>query len=169
MNDNFLQGLIKYANYLPPEENHHFVVLVLKWHLLIEEELRQIVLKKFVDKKVLDLKQTKFSMLLKLSIALYGGVLEQWEWDIANQLNVVRNSLAHSLEDEKLALRIEEKIFNLFDENDPVFPHAGNDQLEKIAYCFSYIHTAVLRVKHNESEAIAYESLVFGLTSTVSK
>ena len=100
MIDNFLQDLIKYAKYLPPGEKHPLVVLVLKWHLLIEEELRQIVIKKFVDKDAFDLNQTKFSMLLRLSKALYGDELEKWEWDIAHQLNTVRNSLAHSLEDE---------------------------------------------------------------------
>jgi len=150
MTDSILQDLIRYAEFLPPDKEHPLEVLVLKWHLLIEEELREIVLAKFADKKAFDLNQTKFSTLLRLAHALYGDVLKPWEWDVAMQLNAVRNSLAHALRDDTLKPRIYEKIFKVFEMEDPTFAYTDRTLPGKLSYCLSYLHAQLLKVKHKK-------------------
>lgn len=145
--DKFLHGLVRYAEFLPPDEDHPLEVLVLKWHLLIEEELRELVRAKFVDKKAFDLSHCKFSNLLRLARALYGDILRPWEWEVAHQLNTVRNSLAHTLRDETLEPRIKERIFAVFQREDNTFSYTEKAVVGKLGYCLSYIHTALLRVR----------------------
>lgn len=151
MNDGFnrfVLGLIRYAEYLPSDEEHPLEVIVLKWHLIIEEELRELVLEKFVDKKAFDLNQTKYATLLRLARALHGDALKPWHWDIAFQLNTVRNSLAHSLRDDTLLPRINDNIFSVFDKEDSTFAFTVRTLTEKLGYCFAYIHFEILRLRH---------------------
>ena len=46
--DAFLDGLSRYASCLPADDEHPLEILILRGHLLIEEELRQLVALKFI-------------------------------------------------------------------------------------------------------------------------
>jgi hypothetical protein len=75
----FLHGLIRCAEHLPYDRKFPLEVLVLKGHLLIEEELKSMILTKFLDPKAYDLERTKYSSLLGLAKALYGSALPEWK------------------------------------------------------------------------------------------
>lgn len=145
-----LNDLIRYAKHLPPGEDHPLEVLVLKWHLLVEEELRSVVRGKFVDPSSYDVQQAKYGTLLRLARALHGPAIAEWEWEVAHQLNVIRNSIAHLLNDDMLIPRIRERLFPLFEKHDKDFARTDADLAERIGYCFAHIHVALLRLKHDE-------------------
>ena len=84
-------------------------MIVLKAHLLIEEQLQA-----FIDRSVRDpslLKRARFTFAQRLILAealhpapnsLRGG----WVWKAAGELNAVRNQMAHNLEPADFAKRI---------------------------------------------------------------
>lgn len=84
-------------------------MILLKAHLLIEEELQA-----FIDKSVRDaslLKKARFTFAQRLILAealhpapncfRYG-----WVWEAAGELNALRNQMAHNLEPKDFATRV---------------------------------------------------------------
>lgn len=144
--DEFLRGLIRYAEHLPGNRKFPIEVLVLKGHLLIEEELRSLVQAKFVDPGAYDLERSKYSSLLRLARALYGAALPQWKWASAKAVNEMRNSIAHRLENDEVERRLEE-LCRGFEGSDSAFVHVERDKLKQLAYCLSAIHSSLLALR----------------------
>lgn len=144
--DAFLDGLSRFAKHLPAEQAFPIELIVLRGHLLIEEELRELVRAKFVYPKAYDLREAKYSTLLRLARALYGDALTEWEWRVAQEFNTLRNSLAHHLEDETVEPRVE-RVFKLFRANDKDFAFVEGPSISQLAYCFSHLHVALLRLR----------------------
>ena len=146
--DHIIEGMLRHAKYLPAGQKYPLELLVLRGHLLIEEQLQELVAAKFLNKKAFDINSAKYSTVLRLAHALYDDALKPWEWEVVHQINVVRNSLAHSLRDDTLDNRIQKKIFAVFQREDPTFAYAKDNLMEKLNYCLSYIHTQLLRLRH---------------------
>jgi hypothetical protein len=144
--DKFLQGLSRFAKHLPAEEDLPIELVVLRGHLLVEEELREVVRAKFLEPRAYDLRETKYSTLLRLAHAVYGDAIPEWKWRVAHEVNVLRNLLAHHLEDETVEPRIE-RVLSLYRANDKDFAFVENTNLSRLAYCFSDLHTALLRLR----------------------
>ncbi|MDH5534915.1 MAG: hypothetical protein OEZ08_04985 [Betaproteobacteria bacterium] len=144
--DTFLKGLSRFAKHLPAEEALPVELLVLRGHHLVEEELREVVRAKFIKSKAYDLRETKYSTLLRLAQALYGDEIPDWKWRVAHEVNVLRNSLAHHLEDETVEPRID-RVCKLYRANDKDFAFVESTDLSRLAYCFADLHTALLRLR----------------------
>lgn len=144
--DAFLEGLSRFAKHLPAEQTFPVELVVLRGHLLLEEELRALVRAKFLKPKAYDLRETKYSTLLRLAHALYGDQLLEWKWCVAHEFNVLRNSLAHQLEDEMVEPRIE-RVLKLYRANDKDFAFVEKTDLSQLAYCFADLHTTLLRLR----------------------
>jgi len=84
----------KYYEHIPQEEN--LSLIVLKGHLLIEEELNQILSNFFNHPQFLP--HMKFGNTSKLVKSIYYKERDDWLWECVRKLNDVRNKYAHSLE-----------------------------------------------------------------------
>lgn len=144
--DAFLDGLSRFGKYLPADETFPIELIVLRGHLLIEEELREIVRAKFVNPNAYDLRETKYSTLLRLAHALYGDSIPEWKWRVAHEFNVLRNSLAHHLEDDTVEPRVE-RVVKLYRANDKDFAFVEKTDLSQLAYCLSDLHTTFLQLR----------------------
>ena len=142
----FLDGLLRYAEHLPGDKEIPFEILVLRGHLLIEDELREIVKAKFVQHDAYDLQQTKYSSLLRLAQALYGDAVPEWKWNAAQEINVIRNSIAHRLKDETIEPRLN-RLFRTYRENYDTFAYTEKEPLRKLAYCLSDVHVSFLKIR----------------------
>lgn len=142
----FLDGLLCYAQFLPGGKDIPFEVMILRGHLLIEEELRKIIKSKFIEPGAYDLQQTKYSALLRLAKALYGKALPVWKWEAAQEVNVIRNSIAHHLKDETIEPRLG-RLFRSYQKHDDTFACAEKDSLKRLAYCLSDIHISLLKIR----------------------
>jgi hypothetical protein len=145
--DDFLGGLSRYANFLSGDIEHPLEILVLRGHLLIEEELRRLVLKKCSKPEVFRLHdRTSFKGLLVLCEALYGTALPDWTWTTLRELNRVRNSLAHQLEDKGVQAGVA-GIMRAFEARDPTYKYMEGGLLQQFNYCLSAIHTELLKAR----------------------
>ena len=143
----FLMGLARCGEHLASGEDFPLEVVVLRGHLLIEEELKALLRKRFERPEAYDTRRTRFSEATRLVEALYGTRLPEWEWKAIREVNVVRNSLAHVLEDETVEARIR-RLFKVFADQDPTFAYADSKDLATgMQYCVSHLHTSLLRIR----------------------
>lgn len=145
--DDFLDGLSRYGSFLPADDDHPLEILVLRGHLLIEEELRKLVMKKCAKPELFRLHdRTPFRGLLTLCEALYGSAIPSWLWTVLRDLNQVRNSLAHRLEDQGVRAGVA-GILKVYEECDPTYSHVEGGLLERLNYCLSSAHVELLRAR----------------------
>jgi hypothetical protein len=144
--DAFLDGLSRYASFLPADDGHPLEILILRGHLLIEEELRQLVALKFIKPTAYNLSEKKFGALLSLGEALYGPEIPEWVWRVARTLNGVRNSMAHELEARDVKAGVD-GILKVFEARDSTYAYAEGNVLGKLNYCLSAMHVELLRAR----------------------
>ncbi|MEZ8197015.1 hypothetical protein [Vibrio cortegadensis] len=89
-----------------------FELRLIKGHLLIEEVLYELIKFKMLKEKPLDKARLSFAQQLHLVEGLYSteGIYLQWFSPAANQLNKIRNKLAHKIEPESLDLELDKLI-----------------------------------------------------------
>jgi hypothetical protein len=148
VSDPFLDGLLEYALTLPGNKKHPLEILVLRGHLLIESELRGLILAKLQRPTTLDLDNMRFSTAMRTAEALYGDAVVDWIWEAVKQLNTIRNSLAHHLTDDTLMPRIKRFIESFKKRDAGTFEYVNNTIPEQLAYCLAHLHTELLRARH---------------------
>ena len=142
----FLDGLARYGTLLPADEDLALEVVVLRGHLLLEEELKALVSAKLAKPEAFDREDVRFRSLLNLAEALYGAQLADWRWRVIRELNRVRNSVAHRLDDPGFLAGID-GILKAFEANDPSYNNVSGGRIQKLNYCISSIHVELLRVR----------------------
>ena len=82
-------------------------LLVLKAHLLIEEQIRTLISEQL--KNPIALKKAKLSChhCICLAQSFFPPDFQPWIWDAARELNGIRNEIAHNIELDALDERIE--------------------------------------------------------------
>ena len=149
--DAVLNGLLEYTKVLPGNKKHPIEILVLRGHLLIERELRGLIEAKLQRPTAFDLDNMKFSTTMRLAEALYGEAVADWIWGSIKQLNTIRNSLEHHLNDDTLVPRIE-RVVESFKSRDPkTFKYVKNTMQEQLAYCLADLHHELLKARHFRS------------------
>jgi len=145
--DEFLRGLSRYASFLSGDDEHPLEILVLRGHLLLEEELRKLILRKCAKPEVFRLHdRTPFKGLLVLCEAMYGTTVPNWMWTALRELNRVRNSLAHKLEDRGVQAGVG-GILMAFEAHDPTYSHVEGGVLQQFNYCLSALHVELLKAR----------------------
>lgn len=143
--DDFLRGLSRYASFLPSDVDIPLEILILRGHLLLEEELRKLVARKCAKPQVFLLHdRTSFRGLLMLCEALHGDALPSWIWSVLRELNQVRNSMAHRLEDKGIQAGVG-SILKAFEVHDPTYPHVEGGALQQLNYCLSALHVELMK------------------------
>lgn len=137
------------GKFLPADEDFQLEVVLIRGHLLIEEELKELLQKPSVKPKVSSktLKRTGFSAKVRLAQALYGDALPDWEWGAILEVGALRNSIAHRLEDEMFEPRIRRLLQDL-KAKDSRFAYVESDDLtEGMKYCVSQLQASLLRLR----------------------
>jgi hypothetical protein len=98
----------RFSQFIPYEGEND--LLILKGHLLVEELLSELI-KHFLSKgNPLGIKLEKnmmFAQKLNLCWALIGNKIDNQQWENLKKLNVLRNSMSHSLEPKDFNEKIE--------------------------------------------------------------
>jgi hypothetical protein len=102
----------RFKEHVPPFKNGPLDLTILKVHLLIEELLRQYVKEKLPKGSVFDNDRFSFRQLSNLARCLHnpGDDTFDWLWPALDQLNKLRNIMAHNLEPKDQDKKIGELI-----------------------------------------------------------
>jgi len=102
------EDLKRFSQFMPYEGDND--LLILKGHLLVEELLSELI-KHFLSKNnPLSIKLEKnmmFAQKLNLCWALIGDKIDNQQWGNLKKLNLLRNSMSHSLEPKNFIGKIE--------------------------------------------------------------
>ena len=83
-------------------------LVVLKGHLILEEELNAAVRSRVTQPQFLAQAELEFDQLLALAKSHYFAEPSGWVWGAAKKLNSIRNLYAHNLEPENIGARLDE-------------------------------------------------------------
>ena len=100
------EAILRLVKHLPSLDDT--TLIVLKGHLLIEEQLISILESSLRYPKALDETRLTFAQRLSLVKALKYRDKNSWVWEAIAQLNAIRNDLAHKLEPARLNEKMEE-------------------------------------------------------------
>lgn len=100
------EAILRLAKHLPSVDD--MTLIVLKGHLLIEEQLISILDSSLKYPKALDKARLTFAQRLSLVKALKYRHENGWVWEAIGKLNSIRNDIAHKLEPSKLNEKIKE-------------------------------------------------------------
>ena len=84
--------------------------MILKAHILTERFLVQFLKKASKNEKVFDDERFTYKHLLSISRSYHAPEEKLWLWELLNKLNKIRNSFAHTLENEALENEINEFV-----------------------------------------------------------
>lgn len=93
-----------------PDYHEPVILILLKGHLLIEELLRTYIETTVPNPGAIRHGDFSFARCLKLCRALTPADRVSWAFDAAEQLNSVRNEIAHELASDKLQEKLESFI-----------------------------------------------------------
>jgi hypothetical protein len=111
-----VKPLVRLVNHLPSND---LTLIVLKGHLLIEEQLVSLIEGKMKHPAALGTRMS-FSHRLRLAKAMFYQQENAWVWTSIDKLNEVRNHLAHNVEATNLDVK-------------------GNDFINSIGGVFTWI------------------------------
>ena len=112
MHSKDVDGLWRFLRHMPKSDD--LALIVLKGHLLVEEELNEIRAIKFSEPEALFSARLSFSQRLAVLKALVGsGKDSSFCFSAIEQLNGLRNQLAHNLEPKELEQRVEKFLSEL--------------------------------------------------------
>lgn len=134
--------MIEYARHLPADDHVPLEVLILRGHLLIEAQLDALIEARLRKLKPYRDARLAFSAKLKIAEALYGDVGVRWL--AVRELNTIRNSLAHHLDDETVSPRVR-KLLSMIEGSET---NAGPEALlVQLALGLSQLHLSLVKVR----------------------
>lgn len=98
----------KYFSTIPHAKD--LTLVVLKGHLLLEEQIRETVIERLTNKEAINKARFNCHQLICLAEALCPDDAPKKMWLAAKKLNKIRNDLAHHLEPKGVSDRIEDFI-----------------------------------------------------------
>ena len=138
-----IKEMLEYAKHLPGDKHIPEELLVLKGHLLIERQLNALIECKVIKPKALEAARLTYAKKLHLVEALYGE-LPSISWSHLRDINSIRNSMAHELEDELVTPRLK-KFVQSVGGKDLELVKGGF--LEQLTYCLSHIHLELVKAR----------------------
>ena len=103
-----LRPLIRFMEHLP--KNGDVELTILKCHLLIEELLYIIIVKKADNTNYVESANLRFIQKMYLARAFTKSGIESWVWGAIKKLNKTRNELAHGLSTDEIKTEYESFI-----------------------------------------------------------
>lgn len=134
--------MIEFARHLPRDDEVSLELIVLRGHLLIEKQLDGLITAKLIKPEVFLPLRLRFAEKLKLTEAMYGEVGVSWSQ--IREVNTIRNSLSHELEDETVAPRVRKFLSRHIE------PGQSTDMgslLELLPLALSELHLSLVKVR----------------------
>lgn len=100
--------LLQYLTFMPQGDD--LVLIVLKGHLLVEQQLEQIIQKVVAHGAVLDEARFTFAQKVLLAKSMCWSHHESPIWNFIEALNTLRNDIAHSLGSDKTDGRLQKAL-----------------------------------------------------------
>ena len=138
------------ANLVKHLPNYHEprTLILLRGHLLVEEQLRGYVDRKLTNPRKFKHKWFSFAKILMLCSALTSPSVKSWAFDAADKLNGARNEIAHELESTKLDSKIEIFVGAVEQHaNNSVFPPKGRGEA-RLYMAVVDLYDELIRVLH---------------------
>jgi hypothetical protein len=134
--------MIEFARHLPSDEEISLELLILRGHLLIEKQLDELITAKLIKPEAYLGLRLRFAEKLKLTEAMYGEVGVCWR-DI-REINIIRNSLSHQLEDETVVPRVRKLLLR---STQPGQSADVGSLLELLTLALSEQHLSLIKVR----------------------
>jgi hypothetical protein len=124
------------------------VLVVLKAHLLIEEQVRQIVDERITNPKALADARLDCHQCICLAQAFFQSDSKQWLWTSLKKLNKIRNDIAHNIEPKGLQDRLSDFV--------EIFPTAlaQEDETTKFEMALWSLFVAVSDLVENPTASV---------------
>ena len=106
MSDAVLKLMAKIVTHIP--EDGDLTLVILKGHLILEEELNAAVASRTPHSSFLVEAELEFDQLLLVAKSQYFTHEQSWVWGAAKKLNTIRNLFAHNLEPPEAGKKLEE-------------------------------------------------------------
>ena len=134
-----LELMARIVSHLPDEGD--LTLIVLKGHLILEEELNAAVAAKVPDPKYVLDAELEFAQLLSVAKAFYFCAADAWLWGSIKKLNSIRNAMAHTLEPQG----VDEKLHELVELVESNIGCERNSFAERLRRCIAML---AARVRH---------------------
>lgn len=141
--DLIVNEMLEYTKHLPSNERIPIELIVLKGHLLIERQLNALIECALIKPQSLNPARLTFAKKVNLAEALY-GVISSINWAHLRDINSIRNSMAHELEDDDLIPKIR-RFINAVKGDDIKYVDGG--LVEQLSYCVSYLHIELAKAR----------------------
>jgi len=142
--ETIIKEMLEYAKHLPGDEQVPEELLVLKGHLLIERQLMALIECKSIKPNALRNTRLTFKNKLHIVEAIYGDLVSV-TWKHLHDLNSIRNSMAHELEDDLVGPRLNKFIQSVGGGN---LQYVEGGRLERLAYCLSHLHLELVKARY---------------------
>ena len=153
VSDREIEAFRRFITMLPHGKDS--VLVVLKGHLLIEEQLRQIVDEHVKKPRALVKARFSCSQVICLAEAFCSERAPLWLWDSLRKLNSLRNDIAHQIEPNEFQERIA-NIVSTIGENS-VFSSGGfgdMDEPSRFEMCLWVLFTNVAALVERPAAAV---------------
>jgi hypothetical protein len=101
-----MASLLRFLKLFP--KTRELEITILKGHLLIEENLRELIDMKLPSPQALEDARLTTHQVICLAEAFFGPQADRWFWDILHRLNKLRNDIAHKVQPRDIAERMRE-------------------------------------------------------------
>lgn len=127
MTSHEIESIRRFYSLLPKTDDLELVVL--KAHLLLEEQLFALVFERVKNEKSIKDAKLGFNQILKVAKSFFDVEQEPYIWKSLERLNSIRNKISHRLEPRDLELKLEEFIqgypSGLVDESENIESNLG--------------------------------------------
>lgn len=134
-----LQAFRRFLMLMPRGQDKEIELLLLKSHLLIEEQVRQIIKERLQNPSALDDARIECHQAICLAQAFFPPCFQPWLWDGLRKLNGIRNEIAHNAEPSGIEDRIDHLVKNY-----PFgYKHANDDKVARFEISMWSLFNAV--------------------------
>ncbi len=157
--DRQLESFQRFLKLLPHGKDLDLVIL--KAHLLIEEQLRQLISERLKNPTSLDDARLEFHQCILLAQALFQPDFQSWLWTSLVKLNKIRNAIAHNLKPKGLS----DRIGDLIQSFPSGFAETASDQQTRFEFTLWSMFDAVSSlVEHPRAPVLRLQRISFAET-----
>lgn len=137
ISDRQIQAFRRFLMLLPRGQG--IELLLLKAHLLIEEQVRQIVKERLKNPSVLDDARIECHQAICIAQAFFPPDFQPWLWDGLKKLNRIRNEIAHNVE----PIGLDDRVEHLVTTYPFGYRHADDDKIARFEISMWSLFNAV--------------------------
>ncbi|MDY6879873.1 MAG: hypothetical protein SV686_06500 [Thermodesulfobacteriota bacterium] len=140
--DNVKRHIEKFYEHMPDVDD--IIISILKGHMLIEEQLSELIIVKAEKPNALKDSRLSFYQILCIAEAFLWYNDSEWVWSSCRKLNSIRNSLSHELEPKNLQKNIRD-FLNVVEKHypPPFRKQAKSNQSTRLLTSIGMVHATL--------------------------